>query len=41
MFAIRENRDSVLKSDFEQAIEKVLKHKDEGGLPEIAGVMYT
>jgi proteasome regulatory subunit len=41
MFAIRDNRDSVLKTDFEHAIDKVLKNKDEGGVPEIAGVMYT
>jgi proteasome regulatory subunit len=41
MFAIRENRDTVTKNDFDQAIEKVLKKKEEGGLSEIAGVMYT
>jgi proteasome regulatory subunit len=41
MFAIRENRDQVTKLDFERAIEKVLKAKDEGRLPEVAGVMYT
>jgi proteasome regulatory subunit len=41
MFAIRENRDTVLKSDFEHAIDKVLKKKIEDGVPKIAGVMYT
>jgi proteasome regulatory subunit len=41
MFAIRENRDKVIKADFEMAIVKVLSKKTEGGLPEIAGVMYT
>ncbi len=41
MFAIREKRDRVSKSDFELAKEKVLKKKEEGGVPEIAGVMYT
>ncbi len=41
MFAIRENRDTVLKTDFESAVEKVLKKKEEGTLHEIAGVMYS
>jgi proteasome regulatory subunit len=41
MFAIRENRDTVLKSDFEHAIDKVLTKKLEDGVPKIAGVMYT
>jgi len=41
MFAIRESRDVVLKSDFHEAIEKVLKKKSEETLPEVAGVMYT
>ena len=41
MFTIRENRDQVLKTDFEQAIAKVLKKRDTGGVPEVAGVMYT
>lgn len=41
MFAIRENRGKVLKTDFEQAVNKVLKAKEEGGVREAAGVMYT
>jgi proteasome regulatory subunit len=41
MFAIRENRDTVLKADFEHAIDKVMKSKEEGTIREAAGVMYT
>ncbi len=41
MFAIRENRDTVLKADFEHAIDKVMKSKEEGTIREVAGVMYT
>ncbi len=41
MFAIREKRDKVLKTDFESAVEKVAKTKREGQVPEAAGVMYT
>jgi len=42
MFAIREGRETVAQKDFEKAIEKVMKRKQEGGYsPEAAGVMYT
>ncbi|RMF89829.1 MAG: AAA family ATPase [Methanobacteriota archaeon] len=41
MFAIRENRDKVTKMDFLNAIEKVLKAKEETQFTEAAGVMYT
>ncbi len=41
MFAIRDNRDKVLKSDFKSAVEKVLKTKKNETTSESLGVMYT
>lgn len=41
MFAIRDNRDTVVKSDFVSAVEKVLKTKKDETTSESLGVMYT